>query len=288
MPLGRVLLPVDGTRLLEAKLDWALALAPRFAPTIDVAFQYGTVDPITVERNPMIGDPGWLTSEDAWVSRADSLQSVRAKLGEWAERRQVSYMGRRGNGPATVRLLEMTADYAAAVEEHGRLSDLIVVGQPGPGATALEIEINRLSLMTTGRRMVVIPPDCVAPADIFEHVLLAWEGGPQATRMIALMMDILVASAKVTIFTAGEARNVARKQELMRDYLRCNGVDAAFILDEHLSSRVGPRVLKQIERNSATLVGMGAYEHLRMIELVIGGNTRHLYGRSKVPLILVF
>jgi nucleotide-binding universal stress UspA family protein len=285
MPLGRVLIPVDGTRLLEAKLDWALALAPRFAPTIDVIFLYGTVDPMTVDRSPLVGDDAFLAVENTWLDRAAGFRAVRLAVQEWAERRQVPFMSPRKDGAAFIRLVEVTTSYSAAVEEQGRVSDLIVVGQPGDGMTALEVEINRLSLMTTGRRMVVIPEESAQSDDILGNVLLAWEGGLQSTRMISSMMDLLVASSKVTIYTAGEASDVARKHERMRDYLLCNGIDATFIADE-ISSRIGRKVLEIAAENAVGLICLGAYEHPRMVELVIGGNTRHLYGRSKFPLIL--
>jgi nucleotide-binding universal stress UspA family protein len=235
MPLGRVLIPVDGTRLLEAKLDWALALVPRFEPTIDVTFLYGTVAPLTVDRSPFVGVDAFLAAEDTWLDRTAGFRAVRSALQEWAERRQVPFMRPRKDGGAFLRLIEVTENYSATVEEQGRVSDLIVVGQPGEGMTALEAEINRLSLMTTGRRMAVIP----------------------------------------TEFTQSD------------DILACNGINATFIADE-MSFRVGRKILQAAEKNAATLVCLGAYEHPRVVELVIGGNTRHLYGRSKTPLIVTY
>jgi len=153
--------------------------------------------------------------------------------------------------------------------------------------TALEAEINRLSLMNTGRRMVVVPTEFAQPHDVLGNVLLAWDGGLQSTRMISSMMDLLITSSKVTIYTAGEKGDVSRKHERMRGYLVCNGIDATFVADE-LSPRVGRKILQAAEENAATLICMGAYEHPRMVELVIGGNTRHLYGRTKTPLILTY
>jgi nucleotide-binding universal stress UspA family protein len=287
MPLGRVLIPVDGTRLLEAKLDWALALVPRFEPIIDVAFLYGAVDPQTVDRNPFFGFDAFSAAEDTWLDRTAGFRAVRLTLQEWAERRQVPFMGPRKDGGAFLRLIEVTTSYSATVEEQGRVSDLIVVGQPGEGMTALEAEINRLSLMTTGRRMAVIPTEFAQSDDILGNVLLAWEGGLQSTRMISSMMDVLARSSTVTIYTAGEARDIVQKHERMRDYLVCNGINATFIADE-LSFRIGRKILQAAEENAATLVCLGAYEHPRMVELVIGGNTRHLYGRSKTPLIVTY
>jgi nucleotide-binding universal stress UspA family protein len=290
MSPGRVLIPIDGPRLLEAKLDWALGLTRHFTPTIDVLFTYGVVDPITIERNPLLDDTdtGWWEAEDQWLDRSASLTSIRTRIEAWAEQRQIPFQQAYRPGTAGVRLLEVTTSYATAIEEHGRLSDLTVVGQPGRGATPLEIDINRLSLMTTGRRMVVIPTTYSWTEGTLGHILLAWEGGLQATRMFGSMMDLVAVASKVTIYTAGPAADVSQKQERMRDYLACNGIGADFIAEEHPSSRVGRRVLQVAAEHGATLVCMGAYEHPRMVELVVGGNTRHLYGRSTIPLILTY
>jgi hypothetical protein len=58
MSFGRIIVPVSGPRLLESKLDHALAVAVRFGSRVDVLFLFGSVDPLTIEKNPFFGDAG--------------------------------------------------------------------------------------------------------------------------------------------------------------------------------------------------------------------------------------
>jgi len=43
--IGRIIVPVNGTRRLESKLDHAFALAEHFGSRIDVLFLHGAADP---------------------------------------------------------------------------------------------------------------------------------------------------------------------------------------------------------------------------------------------------
>jgi nucleotide-binding universal stress UspA family protein len=56
--IGRIIVPVSGTRQLENKLNHAIALAGRFGSRVDVLFLHGEVDPQSIERNPFLGPAG--------------------------------------------------------------------------------------------------------------------------------------------------------------------------------------------------------------------------------------
>jgi nucleotide-binding universal stress UspA family protein len=74
----------------------------------------------------------------------------------------------------------------------------------------------------------------------------------------------------------------------VRTYLECNGVVATSAIEDHASRRIGSVLLDAADRHGATLICMGAYENPRAMQLIIGGNTRHVYSRSRVPVLLSF
>jgi nucleotide-binding universal stress UspA family protein len=289
MSVGRIIVPVSGPRLLESKLDHALALAKRFRSQIDVLFLYGSVDPRNIEKNPFLGEAAWEMAEIKWSQEESAQMDVQTRLDRWSRERVVPYREAvtSGAGPH-LRFQEIRSDYTRALEEHGRTSDLIVIGQPGRDRVVMEIEINKLSVMASGRPVLIVPNEPRPAEHILTHMLVAWDGGSQASRTVGLAMPILEDAQQVTVYTSGDPEEARSRHELVRPYFVCNGIMAKFVIEDHASRRIGRALLEAADRNGATLICMGAYENPRVMELVIGGNTRHVYSWSRVPVLLSF
>jgi nucleotide-binding universal stress UspA family protein len=286
MPIGRIIVPVSEPRMLESKLDHALAVALRFGSRIDVLFLHGSVDPLTIESNPFFGDAREV-AEISWSQEESAQQVVETRLDRWSRERGVPYRDAMTGGGKRphVMFLEVTGAYQPALQDHGRTSDLIVVGQPGPGIAAMDVEINRICVTESGRSVLIVPNEPPPAEHLLAHALVAWDGGMQAATSIALAMPVLEIVQQVTVYTSGEPNPARRLQALVRDYLACNGVTAKCIIDDHRSRRIGRPLLETARRQGATLVCMGAYENPRPVQMIIGGNTRHVYGRSKIPVL---
>jgi len=51
MPFGRIIVPANGTRLMDRKLESALSVARYFGSSIEILFLRSTVNPQSVEHN---------------------------------------------------------------------------------------------------------------------------------------------------------------------------------------------------------------------------------------------
>jgi hypothetical protein len=91
MSVGRIIVPVSGPRLLESKVDHALALAKRFRSRVDVLFLYGSVDPRTIEKNPFFGEAAWEMAEINWTQEESAQMDVETRLDRWSRERGVPY-----------------------------------------------------------------------------------------------------------------------------------------------------------------------------------------------------
>jgi nucleotide-binding universal stress UspA family protein len=289
MSVGRIIVPVSGPRLLESKVDHALALAKRFRSRVDVLFLYGSVDPRTIEKNPFFGEAAWEMAEINWTQEESAQMEVETRLDRWSRERGVPYREpvKSEAGPH-LHFHEIRSEFTRALQEHGRTSDLIVIGQPGRGMAAMDIEINKLSVMASGRAVLIVPNEPRPAEHILTHILIAWDGGSQASRTVALAMPILESAQQITVYTAGDPDAARNRHELVRTYLECNGVAATSAIEDHASRRIGSVLLDAADRHGATLICMGAYENPRAMQLIIGGNTRHVYSRSRVPVLLSF
>ena len=283
MTLGRILIPVCDVRLLEPKLDRALDVAARFRPRIDVVFVHRVTDPATVEGDSILNDKVLETAEENWDRETPSADAVTSLVDQWATRKGI---GQHGASP-TCRVSMLSGQDPSALTGQSRTADLIVIGQPGDGMTGRERELNRSLLMNSGRPVLVVPADPEAARAMFDHAVLAWDGGLQVSRTVGLALPLLQACARVSVFSQTQPGAVSPPdgREIL-DYLSCNGIAAGFICGSHASSRVASTLLHHIEDEKATSVFMGAYSNARSLEILIGGNTQHIYHHCKVAIVL--
>jgi nucleotide-binding universal stress UspA family protein len=284
--IGRIIVPVSGTRRLESKLDHAFALAGHFGSRIDVLFLHGAVDPQSIEYNPVL-ETDWDAAEIQWAEEGPALSNVMTGVDRWSKATEgMRDSATAGGSRANVTFIEIRGDHAQALQNHGRTSDLIVIGQPQRGMGLMEREIAKLSVMESGRLVLVTPNDPPPVENILTHVLIAWDGGAQVSATVGLSMPIIGIAQRMTVYTAENSTTPKAEHALLKDYLGCNGITADFMIDDHASDRIGGAMLEAAKSRGVSLICMGAYERSRTAEILIGGNTRHVYTRSRLPILL--
>jgi nucleotide-binding universal stress UspA family protein len=180
-----------------------------------------------------------------------------------------------------------------AAVAHGRCADLIVVGQPqvGEAASLFSSQLASAVLMETGRPLLVVPY-VGAPARLGDNVLVAWDGGREASRAVADAMPLLRRAGRVTVGcfdpgasdrgadTAGRAR--------LTEYLRRHGitVEIDYTRLGPIDIPVGEWLLSRVADLGCDLVVMGGYAHPRWREQVLGGATRTLLSSMTVPVLM--
>jgi nucleotide-binding universal stress UspA family protein len=283
--IGRIIIPVNGTRRLESKLDHACALAEHFGSRIDVLFLHGAADPQGVEFNPFL-ETGWQAAEIKWSGEAPALSKVMTRVERWSRARKDRGASATESGSrASITFLEIRGDFAQALQNHGRTADLIVIGQPKRGMGLMERVINKLSVVESGRMVLVTPNDPPPAENILTHVLIAWDGGARVSTTAGLAMPIIGIARRTTVYTAENSAALKVEHALLRDYLDCNGIMADFMVDDHAPDRIGETMLETAKSRGVSLICMGAYERSRTTELLVGGNTRYVYTWSRLPIL---
>ena len=100
--------------------------------------------------------------------------------------------------------IEWRAPAGPAIETaiaHGRTTDLIVVGQAEPDAegAAFTADLINAAVLSTGRPVLVVPYTGLDDgAAVGENVLVAWDGGHEASRAIADALPLLRRARKVS------------------------------------------------------------------------------------------
>lgn len=173
--------------------------------------------------------------------------------------------------------------------QHGRHSDLIILGQQDPvDFLPLPESFPADVVMASGRPALIIP-FIGAPPVFGQRVLVAWDGGREATRALNDAMPILERAHAVTVLAVNPDVSSEGRRDAGADislHLARHGVKVTAARTLARQTPVGDVILADIADNSIDLLVMGAYGHSRLREWVLGGVTRHILQHMTVPVFM--
>jgi nucleotide-binding universal stress UspA family protein len=180
-----------------------------------------------------------------------------------------------------------------AAVAHARCADLIVVSQPDPAQADWSFSARLVTaVLLEGGRPVLIVPYVGAAESIGTSVVIAWDGGREASRALADALPILIRARQVTVVCLDPNASMRGADALARDrllaYLRRHVVSARVESDDldkaHI--RVGDWLLSRVADLDGDLIVMGGYGHSRWREQFLGGATRALLAEMTVPVLM--
>ena len=167
----------------------------------------------------------------------------------------------------------------------GRTYDLIVVAQPeGKGSVYSEASPDVIA-MRSGRP-VMIAPRGFEQFELDNGAIIAWDGERAAARALADAMDLLEDKHKVTVLHVGTEDKIREPGSDVMEHLSRHGLDARLDVQPPGGLPVSDILLNACADSGAGLMVMGAYEHSRFAELLLGGVTRDLVARSHIPVLM--
>jgi nucleotide-binding universal stress UspA family protein len=147
-------------------------------------------------------------------------------------------------------------------------------------------------VLLEGGRPVLVVPYVGAPEIIGTNVVVAWDGGREASRALADALPILVRARKVTVVCLDPSASARGADVLARDrlvaYLRRHAVAAQIESDAFGEGDIGfgDWLLSRVADLGGDLIVMGGYGHSRWREQVLGGATRALLAEMTVPVLM--
>lgn len=186
------------------------------------------------------------------------------------------------------RLVEDEASFALLLQ--ARFSDLIVLGQHNPAVPASPTNTPGLAehVILGGARPVLVVPGAWGGETLTGTVVVGWDGSMPAVRAIAGALPLLQRARLVRLVVV----NPSQQHQLgeadpgadMAAYLARHGV-AVDVVVEHAPDGAGEALLARAEGGEASLLVAGAFGHSRYREWVLGGVTRDLLQRARVPVL---
>jgi nucleotide-binding universal stress UspA family protein len=181
----------------------------------------------------------------------------------------------------------LTSEVPDVFIEYARLRDLTIV--PVPEGDYIDQWYAESIIFGSGRPTVVLPYTRKRTGSFaLETVIVAWDFSRPATRAVADAMPILEKAKRVCVLTvtneksidtrrsgAELAKHLARHSvEVVLDEVDAKGRSIGDVFEAHLTYR------------NANLLVMGAYGHSRIREFILGGATKSMLTRPRLPIFL--
>lgn len=282
--LSKILVPVRGDGMIETVLGHACALASQQSAHVVVAhcrarpedlMPYSRALP-AFARNTMVAQVRELADQQE--------QGVRDQLHHFAQSLDFLETSTPVPGTASIQFIEEDGLMADVIKHNGRLADLVVVAKPDRdrnlGANSL-----KSALFRTGRPVLMCPPQRDVPAGFGNRITVAWNGSLEASRAVAMTLDLAKAAQSVTILSGGKGEPHGAPAEELVEYYRLRGIAAEIHRFE--TRNPAEALLELTAELGANLLVMGAYGHNHERETLFGGNTQAIVDKAEIPVVLV-
>ena len=107
-----------------------------------------------------------------------------------------------------------------------------------------------------------------------------------ASRALADAMDLLEDKHEVTLLHVGTEDQIRRPGQDIMEHLSRHGLEASLGVQAPGKLSTSDIILNTCAERDAGLLVMGAYEHSRFAEMLLGGVTRDVVARTHIPVLM--
>jgi nucleotide-binding universal stress UspA family protein len=190
---------------------------------------------------------------------------------------------------------EGLADRAAFIDLKGRSDFSLATCARGFDLTVFgsrAIEVGRehfaarpdVVALRSGRPVVLVPQAFDAQS-LGERAVFAWDGKRAAARALGDALHILGHRGPVTVLSV-ERRQTEAPDDGIMALLAAHGIEAEHVIQPEGPGGVAQTLLDACAARQAGLLIMGAYEHSKFAEDLLGGVTRDIMDRASVPVLM--
>jgi nucleotide-binding universal stress UspA family protein len=168
---------------------------------------------------------------------------------------------------------------AEILARRSRTADLAILGQGEDAAALVEAVLD-----DAGCPLLVVPRRG-AVERVGARALVAWDASAPASRALRGALPLLMRAEQVVTLVIGDDETLRDRVPPVQRYLERHGAPA---VPDTMGSEtsVGPAILGRAVKLGCDLVVMGAYGHSRLMELLLGGTTRHVLHNMTAPVLL--
>jgi len=175
------------------------------------------------------------------------------------------------------------------VTRAARLHDLTIIEQHDPRHDEFGFDPAEEAALAAGRPVLLVPG--MGRFDpLPKHILVAWNGSPQAATALHFALPFVSRADHVTVC-------IGQGREKPRSTAREPNVDIAAYLSRRVGrvetesvdvsgDEVGAHLLRRANECAGGMIVMGAYGRSRFSEVILGGATRHMFRQTTLPILM--
>jgi len=218
----------------------------------------------------------------------ETLARAKEEVGE-IEKTVTKRLGQSGVAFNVETGVAQIADLGRHVARLARFSDLVVLSQPYGKDRPAEAEAIVESALFEGRAPVLVVPDDVTLPERPKTVLVAWNESIEAMTAIRKALPMLQAADLVRVVVIDPPQHGPERSDpggLLCQMLSRHGVKCEIDVLSKSMTRVSDVLNRHAVDTAADLIVMGAYGHSRFREASLGGATRNMLEKAKVPVLM--
>lgn len=273
MTIKNLLIAYGGSESSDAALNFALFARDKYD-----AHLTGLLVHDTPPLNPVASS--WIP-EDVWAS----IKHAQAQTERDIETKFKQRVG--STAPDKIHWISKQRGGEATVAKYARLYDLTIIGRYDAvhGEEQPELHPDTIA-MKSGRPVLLVPRE-FDMSTFNEHAVLAWDGKRASSRALADAMQILQTKSLVTIVTIDDGHAEITLPEINVEIaLQRHGVKTEKVNLQRNGKSISYRLLEFLDKAQPKLLVMGAYEHSKFRQSIVGGVTNKILKKAKVPIII--
>ena len=277
MSIKNILVSYNGQPSAEAALKVALRMAETHDAHLTGILSHGP-SRMAVALGP------WVTP-DLLETIRETESALRAKI---AAAFSSATLNVEKSRPGKTHWLDLGGDADESLMQAARVYDIVVMGRHESTPQTAHIAPHPDTIALKSGRPVMIVPQGFDPAGMTERTVLAWDGGRAAAAAMAAAMPVMQSKSKLTVLTVGDAKAARRRDGMdIVAHLARHGI----MTDWMNAPEIGPggvaaALIDMVKDRDAGLLIMGAYEHSKFAEDLLGGTTRQVLKSCPFPVLM--
>jgi nucleotide-binding universal stress UspA family protein len=272
MSLKNLLVAYNGSDSTNTALTTALQMAEKFDAHLTGVLAHGGL------RVHSSAGP-WITQEIRELI-ARSAQEACAGIAKAFDER-VARLERKDK----IHWLDISGETDASVMQCAHFFDLIVMGQYEDMEDEQYLALHpEVIAQQSGKPVIIVPKSHKAESPI-AHAIVAWDGRRTSARALSDAMPIVETVPEVTVVSVGDLGGKSTTQLDIVTHLERHGVSAKHVTLERAGT-IGDTILMYCEEVDAGLLVMGAYEHSKLGEDILGGVTNQIIKTATLPVLM--
>lgn len=267
--MSTILVHVRGDRAFEERRSVALTLARKMgahltlAQTTDVVVVYSSAEFVgAFSSGPFI--------EAIRAEAADVRARVEAQMA--CEDVPFDFVTAQG-------------DEAAQLVALARLADLTVISAPEGGDSLLGTDPVFGALSVDAHAPFLMVPRGCGDVDLDAPVVVGWNGSAEAAAALRAAIPILKHAGPVHLVTIDDGSGGVLEGAEAARFLSRHGIEATVVPLAGSPREAGAALLEYASGASAGLLVAGIYGHWRMLERIVGGASRTLVEKARIPVL---